>query len=174
VAGFVMANGSMSTQTSNEGEIRKALVEADLVDCMVALPGQLFFTTQIPVCLWFLARDKSNGLVADKRLRDRRRETLFINARALGVMESRTLKVLTDANIAKVADRYHDWRETDGRYADEAGFCKSATTEEIAAQSYVLTPGRYVGTAAAENPSTANSQAIANNKVDQYDSSQGS
>jgi type I restriction enzyme M protein len=147
VAGFVLANGSLSSQQSGEGEIRKNIIEADLVDCIVSLPGQLFFTTQIPVCLWFLARDKSNGLVVNKRLRDRRRETLFIDARALGAMESRTLKVLTDADIAKVADTYHDWRETDTRYADEAGFCKSATTEEIAAQNYVLTPGRYVGTA---------------------------
>src|SRR5208283_3316094 len=122
----------------------------DLVDCIVSLPGQLFFTTQIPVSLWFLARDKANGLIRDKTLRDRRRETLFINARGLGTMESRTLKVLTDADIAKVADAYHVWRETDGRYADEAGFCKVATTEEIAAGGYVLTPGRYVGTAAAE------------------------
>jgi type I restriction enzyme M protein len=147
VAGFVLANGSLSSQQSGEGEIRKNIIEADLVDCIVSLPGQLFFTTQIPVCLWFLARDKSNGLVVNKRLRDRRRETLFIDARALGATESRTLKVLTDADIAKVADTYHDWRETDTRYADEAGFCKSATTEEIAAQNYVLTPGRYVGTA---------------------------
>jgi type I restriction enzyme M protein len=150
IAGFVLANGSLSSQQSGEGEIRKKIVEADLVDCIVSLPGQLFFTTQIPVCLWFLARDKSNGLIVDKRLRDRRRETLFIDARSLGVMEGRTLKVLTDADIAKVADTYHGWRETGGRYADEAGFCRSATTETIAAQSYVLTPGRYVGTAAAE------------------------
>jgi type I restriction enzyme M protein len=146
----VLANGSLSSQQSGEGEIRKNIIEADLVDCVVSLPGQLFFTTQIPVCLWFLARDKSNGLVADRRLRDRRRETLFIDARALGAMESRTLKVLTDEDIAKVADVYHAWRETGGRYAHEVGFCKSSTTEEIAAQSYVLTPGRYVGTAVAE------------------------
>ena len=133
-----------------EGEIRKAIVDADLVDCIVSLPGQLFSTTQIPVCLWFLARDKSNGLVRDLKLRDRRRETLFIDARGLGTMETRTLKVLTEADIAKVADAYHDWRETGGRYADEAGFSKAATTDDIATQGYVLTPGRYVGTAAAE------------------------
>lgn len=150
VAGFVLANGSLSSQQSGEGEIRKAIVEADLVDCIVSLPGQLFATTQIPVCLWFLARDKSNGLVRDLKLRDRRRETLFIDARGLGTMESRTLKVLTSANIAKVADAYHDWREKGGRYADQAGFSKTATTTEIAAQGYVLTPGRYVGTAATE------------------------
>jgi type I restriction enzyme M protein len=150
VAGFVLANGSLSSQQSGEGEIRKNIIEADLVDCIVSLPGQLFFTTQIPVSLWFLARDKSNGLVRDTTLRDRRRETLFIDARGLGTMETRTLKVLTDADIAKVANAYHSWRETGGRYADEAGFCKAATTEAIAAKSYVLTPGRYTGTAAAE------------------------
>lgn len=150
VAGFVLANGSLSSQQSGEGEIRKAIVEADLIDCIVSLPGQLFATTQIPVSLWFLARDKSNGLVRDLKLRDRRRETLFINARGLGTLESRTLKVLTEADIAKVADTYHAWRETGARYADEAGFSKAATTAEIAAQGYVLNPGRYVGTAAAE------------------------
>lgn len=150
VAGFVLANGSLSSQQSGEGEIRKNIIEADLVDCIVSLPGQLFFTTQIPVSLWFLTRDKSNGLVKDKKLRDRRRETLFIDARGLGAMESRTLKVLTEADIAKVADAYHAWREIGERYADEAGFAKSATTDEIAAQGYVLTPGRYVGLAVAE------------------------
>ncbi len=150
VAGFVLANGSLSSQQSGEGDIRRAIVEADLVDCIVSLPGQLFFTTQIPVCLWFLARDKSNGLVKDKALRDRRRETLFIDARGLGSMETRTLKVLREADIAKVAGAYHAWREKAGGYVDEAGFCKAATTAEIAAQGHVLTPGRYVGTAAAD------------------------
>src|SRR3954464_6328894 len=106
-AGFVLANGSLSSQQSGEGEIRKAIVEADLVDCIVSLPGQLFFTTQIPVSLWFLTRDKANGLVRDKRLRDRRRETLFIDARRFGTMESRTLKVLSDSDITKIADIYH-------------------------------------------------------------------
>lgn len=149
-AGFVLANGSLTSQQSGEGEIRRAIVEADLVDCIVALPGQLFFTTQIPVCLWFLTRDKSNGLVRDMKLRDRRRETLFIDARDLGTMQNRTLKVLTAADIAKVADTYHNWRETGGRYSDELGFAKSATTDEIAAKGYVLSPGRYVGTAAAD------------------------
>jgi type I restriction enzyme M protein len=149
VAGFVLANGSLSTQQSGEGEIRKAIIEADLVDCIISLPGQLFFTTQIPVCLWFLARDKSNGLVKDKTLRNRRKETLFIDARGLGSMESRTLKVLTDADIAKIAGAYHAWREKGGDKIEPVpGFFKSATTEEIAAQNYVLTPGRYVGAAA--------------------------
>jgi type I restriction enzyme M protein len=149
-AGFVLANGSLSSQQSGEGEIRRAIIEADLVDCIVSLPGQLFFTTQIAVSLWFLTRDKSNGLVRDLRLRDRRRETLFIDARKLGTMETRVLRVLTEADVAKIADAYHAWRETGGRYADEPGFCKSVTTEEIAAQGHVLTPGRYVGTAAPE------------------------
>ena len=144
VAGFVLANGSLSSQQSGEGEIRKKIIEADLVDCIVSLPGQLFFTTQIPVCLWFLARDKSNGLVRDLKLRDRRRETLFIDARRLGTMETRTLKVLTSADIAKIAKTYHAWREKGDRYADEAGFSKSSTTDEISKHGYVLTPGRYV------------------------------
>ena len=154
-AGFVLANGALSSQQSGEGDIRRAIVEADLVDCIVSLPGQLFSTTQIPVCLWFLTRDKSNGLVRDKTLRDRRRETLFIDARGLGSMESRTLKVLSEEDIARVADMYHAWREMGGRYANVPGFAVSVATAEIAAQGYVLTPGRYVGTAAAEEEDEA-------------------
>jgi type I restriction enzyme M protein len=150
-AGFVLANGSLSSQQSGEGEIRQAIVDADLVDCIVSLPGQLFFTTQIPVCLWFVTRDKSNGLVRDFKLRDRRRQTLFVDARSLGTMQTRTLKVLTDADIAKVAGAYHAWRETGGRYSDEPGFAKSVTTDEIATQGYALTPGRYVGAVAADD-----------------------
>ncbi len=149
-AGFVLANGALSSQQSGEGDIRRAIVEADLVDCIVSLPGQLFFTTQIAVCLWFLTRDKSNGIVRDKTLRDRRRETLFIDARGLGAMESRTLKVLGEADIARVADTYHAWREVGERYADVPGYAKAVATAEIAAQGYLLTPGRYVGTAVAE------------------------
>ncbi|MDI1328343.1 MAG: class I SAM-dependent DNA methyltransferase [Brevundimonas sp.] len=152
LAGFVLANGSLSSQQSGEGEIRRRIIEeGDLVDCIVSLPGQLFSTTQIPVCLWFLAKDKSNGLIKDITLRDRRRETLFIDARKLGTMETRTLKVLSDADVAKIADAYHAWREKGGRYTDQPGFSKAITTEEIAAQAYVLTPGRYVGTAAADD-----------------------
>ena len=142
VAGFVLANGSMSSNSSGEGEIRKAIIEADLVDCMISLPGQLFYTTQIPVCLWFLARDKRNS-----SFRDRRRETLFIDARKLGTMTDRTHLDLTEADISRVAKTYHAWRGEPeaGEYADVAGFCKSASTEEIAGHGYVLTPGRYVG-----------------------------
>ena len=142
VAGFVMANGSMSTTTTGEGEIRKAIVDADFVDCMVALPGQLFFTTQIPVCLWFLARDKKNS-----KLRDRRGETLFIDARKMGVMVDRIHRELTTGEIAKISERYHAWKSKNAMpaYADELGFCKSVKLEEIQTHDYVLTPGRYVG-----------------------------
>jgi len=141
LAGFVLANGSMSSQQSGEGEIRRNIIEADLVDCMVALPGQLFYSTQIPVCLWFLARSKKNG-----RFRDRRRQTLFIDARKLGSMIDRVHREFTDADIERIADTYHRWRGDDaGKYEDVPGFCKSATTEEIEANHFVLTPGRYVG-----------------------------
>ncbi|MCW8057493.1 type I restriction-modification system subunit M [Agrobacterium tumefaciens] len=162
-AGVVLANGSLSSQQSGEGDIRRALIEGitvsesgkqihypGLVDCIVALPGQLFSTTQIPVCLWFLTRDKSNGISRDKKLRDRTDEILFIDARNLGTMVSRTLKELTDEDIAKVANTYHVWREVGGHYEDVPGFAKSATLEEVEAQGFVLTPGRYVGTEAAE------------------------
>ncbi len=147
IAGFVLANGSMSSRQSGEGEIRKNIVEADLVDCMVALPGQLFYSTQIPVCLWFLARDKRNG-----RFRDRRGETLFIDARKLGSLVDRTHRELSAEEIIRVAGVYHAWRGDPGaaEYADEPGFCRSATLEEIRSHGHVLTPGRYVGAADAE------------------------
>ena len=144
IAGFVLANGSLSSQQSGEGEIRQKLVEKDLIDCIVALPGQLFSTTQIPVCLWFIARDKSNGLVKDKKLRDRRGDTLFIDARNMGSMITRTLKEFTDADVATVANTYHAWREKAGLYEDVAGFAKSVKTADIAAKKFVLTPGMYV------------------------------
>ena len=141
-AGFVLANGSMYSNQSGEGEIRRAIIEADLVDCMVALPGQLFYSTQIPVCLWFLARDKKNN-----RLRDRRGETLFIDARKLGRMVDRTHRELTDEDITRVVGVYHAWRgdKGAGKYEDVAGFCKAAKLEEISSHGFVLTPGRYVG-----------------------------
>jgi type I restriction enzyme M protein len=145
MAGFVLANGSMSSNQSGEGEIRKNLIEADVVDCMVALPAQLFYSTQIPACLWFLARDRKNG-----RFRDRGGRVLFIDARKLGRMVDRTHRELTDEDMARVARTYHAWRgEMEaGAYADIAGFCESATLEEVRKHGHVLTPGRYSGTEA--------------------------
>ena len=153
VAGFVLANGSMSTNTNSEGEIRQKIIENDLVDCMIALPGQLFYTTQIPVCLWFLTKNKRAQVVAghsDSNHRDRQGETLFIDARNSGSMVDRTHKELTTDDIAEIASTYHHWRGGHD-YEDKAGFCKSATLEEIKANDYVLTPGRYVGAAAIED-----------------------
>ena len=148
-AGVVLANGSMSSNQSGEGEIRRAMLEADAVDCMVALPGQLFYSVQIPACLWFLARNKNPG----HGLRDRRGQVLFIDARKMGVLVDRTHRELTDEEIQKIARTYHAWRgEPDaGDYADVAGFCKSATLDEIRKHGHVLTPGRYVGAAEVED-----------------------
>lgn len=145
-AGIVLANGSMTTNSGNEGEIRKNIIEAGLVDCMVALPTQLFFNTQIPACLWFLARDRTNH-----KFRDRSNEILFIDARQLGSMISRKNRVLEDKDISRISETYHNWRQKDGNYEDAAGFCKSATMDEVKQNNYVLTPGRYVGTEAEED-----------------------
>lgn len=139
-AGVVLANGSMSSNQSGEGEIRQRLIEGDIVDCMVALPGQLFYSTQIPACLWFLSRNKKG----------REKQILFIDARKMGVMVDRTRRELTDDNIKKIADTYHAWKNGK-EYADVAGFCKAATLEEVEKHGYVLTPGRYVGSEAVED-----------------------
>jgi type I restriction enzyme M protein len=153
IAGFVLANGSMSSMQSGEGEIRKQLVEADLVDCMVALPPQLFYGTAIPACLWFLARDKSGTPTEGGRpMRDRRGSTLFIDARSMGTLVDRTHRELTDADLARIAGTYHAWRgepDTDP-YADVPGFARSAPIDEIREHGHVLTPGRYVGAAAVD------------------------
>ncbi|MBJ6945812.1 type I restriction-modification system subunit M [Vibrio cholerae] len=151
--GLLLANGSMSSNTNNEGEIRKALIEADLVECMVALPGQLFTNTQIPACIWFLTKNKKGGSSAtQKGKRDRRGETLFIDARNLGFMKDRVLRDFTSDDIAKIADVFHAWQSGTG-YEDEKGFCFSAKLEDLQKHDFVLTPGRYVGAADAEEDS---------------------
>lgn len=140
IAGFVLANGSMSSNTSNEGEIRRNIINADLIDCMVALPSQLFYNTMIPACLWFVSRDKKNN-----KFIDRRGQILFIDARNMGRMIDRRHRELTDEEIKKIASTYHAWRGEGGKYEDIAGFCKSATLEEVEKNNFILTPGRYVG-----------------------------
>ncbi|CAM1340167.1 class I SAM-dependent DNA methyltransferase [Tenacibaculum aestuarii] len=160
-AGFVLANGSMSSNTSGEGELRKKFIENDLVDCMIALPGQLFYTTQIPVCLWFMTKNKKGGNATGSNFRNREGETLFIDARNMGTMLDRTHKELTDDDIAEITNTYHNWRnkpvtssdseQSEELYRDVAGYCKSATLEEIKKNDYILTPGRYVGIAAEED-----------------------
>jgi len=160
IAGFVLANGSMSSNQSGEGKIRQSIIENDIVDCMIALPGQLFYGTAIPACLWFVSRSKGNG-----KFRDRRGETLFIDARKLGVLIDRVHRELTDEDISRIAKTYHAWRGQPQRdaptvgtglraypeYEDIPGFCKSATIEEIESHGFVLTPGRYVGAEAIED-----------------------
>ena len=150
--GILLANGSMSSNTNNEGEIRKRLIEEDLVECMVALPGQLFTNTQIPACIWFLTKDKANGMVRNDKKRDRRGEFLFVDARELGFMKDRVLRDFTNDDIAKVADTFHAWQQGEG-YEDIAGFCKSVRLADIKKHDFVLTPGRYVGAKEQEDDS---------------------
>lgn len=147
---LLLANGSMSSNTNNEGEIRKKLIEDDYVECMVALPGQLFTNTQIPACIWFLTRDKRNGLALNKTKRDRRGQFLFIDARQLGFMKDRVLRDFTPDDIKKVTDTFHAWQLGEG-YEDVAGFCYSASLDDIRKHEHVLTPGRYVGAEAQES-----------------------
>lgn len=139
-AGFVLSKGSLTSQSNNEGAIRKKLIENDLVDCIVNLPAKLFLNTQIPACLWFLTRNKSNG-----HFRERKGEILFIDARNMGFLVNRRNRDLAPEEMQKIADTYHQWRNVEGDYKDEQGFCKSTTTERVAELNYVLTPGRYVG-----------------------------
>jgi type I restriction enzyme M protein len=152
-AGIVLANGSMSSETATEGQIRKELVENDLVDCMVALPSQLFYNVAIPACLWFFARNKEGN----SKLRNRNNEILFIDAREMGAMISRRQKELTDSDIAKIADTYHSWRNQgyEANYQDIPAFCKSANIEDIRKNSHILTPGRYIDFKEAEDDGIA-------------------
>jgi type I restriction enzyme M protein len=155
-AGIVLANGSMTTNSGTENEIRKELIAEGLVDCMVALPTQLFYNTQIPACLWFLARNRKNH-----KFRDRSNEILFIDARKLGTMVSRRNRALTDDDLAQITDAYHSWRNLGGTYEDVAGFCKAATLAEVEANNYVLTPGRYVGTEEVEDDGVSFDEKVA-------------
>ncbi|MDH5645867.1 MAG: type I restriction-modification system subunit M [Candidatus Heimdallarchaeota archaeon] len=140
LAGFVLANGSLSSMTSGEGDIRQAIIEDDLVDCIISLPGQLFLTTQIPVCLWFLSKNKDDG-----KFRNRKGETLFIDARKFGYMVDRVRKAFTDEDIETISSIYLNWKSKEGDYEDEKGLCKSISLKDIAKNNFVLTPGRYVG-----------------------------
>ncbi|MFZ0226557.1 MAG: class I SAM-dependent DNA methyltransferase [Mycobacterium sp.] len=169
VAGVVLANGSVSTQQSGEGEIRRRMIEADLVECIITIPGQLFYSTQIPATLWFLNRDKTPG--GARAWRDRRGETLFVDASQLGAMVDRTHREFTDGDLARIAGTYHAWRGEPGagEYLDVPGFCASATTEKIAEHRYALTPGRYVGAEDAEEDDEPLDEKIARLTQELYD-----
>lgn len=156
IAGIVLANGSMTTNAGTEVEIRKQLILESLVDCMVALPTQLFYNTQIPACLWFLARNRTNH-----KYRNRSGEILFIDARKLGIMTNRKNKILTDVDIAQIAGVYHNWRNKEGKYEDVPGFCKSVTLAEVEANNFVLTPGRYVGVEEVESDGISYEEKVA-------------
>ncbi|HDR1163753.1 type I restriction-modification system subunit M [Pasteurella multocida] len=149
---LLLANGSMSSNTGGEGEIRKRLIDEDVVECMVALPGQLFTNTQIPACIWFLSKDKKNGVSFDKKKRNRSGEVLFIDARQLGYMKDRVLRDFTDVDTQKIVQTFHNWQYGEN-YQDEAGFCYSAKLADIQKHDYILTPGRYVGAVAQEEDS---------------------
>lgn len=155
-AGIVLANGSMTINSGTENEIRKQLITEGLIDCMVALPTQLFYNTQIPACLWFLARNRKNP-----KFRDRSDEILFIDARKLGTMVSRRNRALADEDLAQITDAYHNWRNNGGNYEDVAGFCKAATLAEVEANNFVLTPGRYVGTEEVEDDGVSFEEKVA-------------
>jgi len=139
-AGVVLAKGALTSKTSGEGEIRKALIENGLIDCIVNLPAKLFLNTQIPAALWFMSRDRNNG-----NFRNRSNEILFIDARNLGHLINRRTRELSQEDIQKIANTYHNWRNVDGKYEDIPGFCAAAPISKVAELDYVLTPGRYVG-----------------------------
>ena len=156
VAGIVLANGSMTSNSGGENEIRKNMILDGVVDCMVALPTQLFFNTQIPACLWFLARNRTNG-----KFRNRKNEILFIDARKMGSLVTRKNRAFTEEDIQGIASVYHQWRSKTGEYHDQQGFCKSATLEEVEANNFVLTPGRYVGTEDVEDDGVSFEEKVA-------------
>ena len=162
-AGVVLANGSMSSTQSGEDDIRRAMIDADVVDCMIALPGQLFYSTQIPACLWFLARDKNPS----GKWRDRRGEVLFIDARKLGGLVDRTRRELEESEVVRIANTYHSWRgePKTGKYKDVPGFCFAASIKDIKGHNYVLAPGRYVGSADEEDDEVPFSERFATLKA---------
>lgn len=168
---LLLANGSMSSHTKGEGGIRSGVVKADLVECIVALPGQLFTNTQIPACLWFLAKTKKKRGRGAAAFRDRPCEVLFIDARKLGDMVDRVLRAFTDEDTARIVSTFHAWKRDKDAYEDVRGFCKSATLEEIEEHGFVLTPGRYVGVEEVEDdgiPFAAKMTTLTTQLADQF------